>query len=58
MYKGGARGQGLYISPARNIVVVWFSTTSESGWMNYARAIAKSLVPDAQSVASRTLAPE
>jgi CubicO group peptidase (beta-lactamase class C family) len=58
MYKGGARGQGLYVSPARNLVVAWFSTTSESGWMNYARAIAKSLVPDAQSVASRTVAPE
>jgi CubicO group peptidase (beta-lactamase class C family) len=47
MFKGGARGQGLYVSPARNVVVVWFSTTSESGWMNYARAIAKTLVPDA-----------
>ena len=43
MYKGGARGQGLYVSPARNVVVVWFSTTSESGWMNYARAIARLL---------------
>jgi CubicO group peptidase (beta-lactamase class C family) len=58
MYKGGARGQGLYVSPARNLVVAWFSTTSESGWMSYARAIAKSLVPDAQSVASRPAAPE
>lgn len=43
MYKGGARGQGLYVSPGRDLVVAWFSTTSESGWMNYARAIAKSL---------------
>lgn len=43
MYKGGARGQGLYVSPERDLVVAWFSTTSESGWMNYARAIAKAL---------------
>jgi CubicO group peptidase (beta-lactamase class C family) len=49
MYKGGARGQGLYVSPARNVVVVWFSTTSESGWMNYARAIAR-LLADARPV--------
>jgi hypothetical protein len=46
MYKGGARGQGLYVSPDRDLVVVWFSTTSENGWMNYARAIATSLVPN------------
>lgn len=43
MYKGGARGQGLYVSPGRDLVVAWFSTTSESGWMNYARAIAETL---------------
>lgn len=43
MFKGGARGQGLYVSPARDLVVAWFSTTSESGWMNYARAIANTL---------------
>ena len=45
MFKGGARGQGLYVSPSRNVVVVWYSTTSESGWMNYARNIATTLVP-------------
>jgi CubicO group peptidase (beta-lactamase class C family) len=44
MYKGGARGQGLYVSPSRDLVVAWFSTTRESGWMNYARSIAKTLV--------------
>lgn len=43
MYKGGARGQGLYVSPGKNVVVAWFSTTSESGWMNYAREIAVEL---------------
>jgi len=46
IYKGGARGQGLYVSPSRDLVVAWFSTTRESGWANYARAIAKTLVPD------------
>jgi CubicO group peptidase (beta-lactamase class C family) len=46
MYKGGARGQGLYVSPDRDLVVAWFSTTSENGWMNYARAIATSLAPN------------
>jgi CubicO group peptidase (beta-lactamase class C family) len=45
MYKGGARGQGIYVSPDRDIVIAWFSTTSESGWMNYARAIARTLAP-------------
>ncbi|HLF29533.1 MAG TPA: hypothetical protein VI566_00745, partial [Xanthomonadales bacterium] len=45
MYKGGARGQGLYVSPGRDLVMAWFSTTSESGWMNYARAIAKAIKP-------------
>ena len=46
LYKGGARGQGLYVSPARDLVVAWFSTTRESGWLAYARAVAKTLVPD------------
>lgn len=43
MYKGGARGQGLYVSPERNLVIAWYSTTSEGGWMNYAREIARSM---------------
>lgn len=46
MYKGGARGQGIYVSPERDLVVAWFSTTSETGWMNYGRAIAKMIVPN------------
>ena len=45
-YKGGARGQGLYVSPSRDVVVGWYSTTMESGWVNYARAIAKTLGPN------------
>lgn len=43
IYKGGARGQGLYVSPSRDLVVAWFSTTAEQGWQHYARAIAQSL---------------
>jgi CubicO group peptidase (beta-lactamase class C family) len=39
MYKGGARGQGIYVSPDADYVVAWFSTTQESGWVAYARAI-------------------
>jgi len=46
-YKGGARGQGLYVSPGRDVVVGWFSTTMERGWVNYARAIAKAFGPGA-----------
>lgn len=44
-FKLGARGQGLYISPARDVVVAFFSTTTELGWESYARAIAKTLEP-------------
>ena len=46
MFKGGARGQGIYVSPRRDVVVAFFSTTPESGWLAYARAIAKALVPE------------
>jgi len=45
LYKGGARGQGLYVSPARDLVVAWFSMTGEPNWMDYGRAIAKTLQP-------------
>jgi len=39
MYKGGARGQGIYVSPDADYVAAWFSTTQESGWVAYARAM-------------------
>jgi CubicO group peptidase (beta-lactamase class C family) len=39
MYKGGARGQGIYVSPDGDYVAAWFSTTQESGWVAYARAM-------------------
>ena len=46
MFKGGARGQGIYVSPGRNMVVAFFSTTPEGSWRDYARAIARTLVPE------------
>ncbi len=45
MYKGGVGGQGLYVSPGRDLVVAWFSTTDFPGLFLYARAIAKHLSP-------------
>lgn len=38
IFKGGARGQGLYVSPSRDAVVVWFSTNMEGAGLNHARA--------------------
>jgi len=42
IYKGGVGGQGLYISPARDAVVVWFSTGKQQEEI-MARAITESL---------------
>lgn len=42
-FKGGARGQGIYVSPGRDYVAAWFSTTPETGWMAYARAVGTAL---------------
>lgn len=39
-YKGGVYGQGLYVSPAKDLVVAWFSTVSATHLTKYARAIA------------------
>lgn len=41
LFKGGARGQGIYVSPDADYVVAWYSTTMENGWVNYARALGK-----------------
>lgn len=41
-YKGGVGGQGIYISPSADTVVVWFSTGKQQEEV-MARAIAKSL---------------
>ena len=41
MFKGGVGGQGLYVSPAKDLVAVWFSTGDGSEWNEaMARAIA------------------
>jgi hypothetical protein len=42
IFKAGVGGQGLYISPARDTVVVWFSTGKQEEEI-MARAIVKSL---------------
>ncbi len=42
-YKGGVYGQGLYVSPRHDLVVVWFSTGMESDLPDYARQIANDL---------------
>jgi CubicO group peptidase (beta-lactamase class C family) len=39
-YKGGVYGQGLYVSPARDLVIAWFSTAMSSDLKQYARQIA------------------
>ena len=39
-YKGGVYGQGLYVSPAKDLVIVWFSTVMSSDLTQYARRIA------------------
>ena len=38
--KGGVYGQGLYVSPAKNLVIAWFSTVMSTDLMQYARQIA------------------
>ena len=32
MFKGGTGGQGLYVSPSRNLVAVWFTTGDGEEW--------------------------
>jgi CubicO group peptidase (beta-lactamase class C family) len=43
MYKAGLQGQGLYVSPSRDVVVVYFSTVPRYYFPGYARAIAKAI---------------
>lgn len=42
-YKGGVGGQGLYISPVRDVVIAWFASGTEHHEENMAREIAKYL---------------
>ena len=44
-YKGGVGGQGVYVSPERNLVAAWYSTTLIGAGTRYARAIAKMIDP-------------
>jgi CubicO group peptidase (beta-lactamase class C family) len=43
MLKGGAFGQGLYVSPAKDLVVAYFSTVANTALAQYARQIATDL---------------
>lgn len=40
MYKSGLHGQGIYVSPTRDVVIAWYST-SPYDWQDAARAVAK-----------------
>ena len=44
-YKGGVGGQGVYVSPKRNFVAAWYSTTLMGAGTRYAREIAKAIAP-------------
>ena len=47
MSKGGVFGQGLYVSPAKDLVVAYFSTVLDTALHRYARQIATDLGPAA-----------
>lgn len=42
-YKGGYGGQGLYISPSRDLVIAFFGTLDENGVSNQMRRVARQL---------------
>ncbi|MFQ4141892.1 serine hydrolase domain-containing protein [Chlorogloeopsis sp. ULAP02] len=42
LYKGGVYGQGIYVSPDKDLVICWFSTNLSSDLTQYARTIALS----------------
>lgn len=44
IFKAGVGGQGLYVSPSRDVVVAFYSTV-RGGWESYARAIAEQMGP-------------
>ena len=49
LWKAGLCGQGLYVSPGKDLVIVWFSTVVHTDLPAYARAIAQ-LYADATPV--------
>jgi CubicO group peptidase (beta-lactamase class C family) len=42
IFKSGLMGQGLYVSPGRDVVIAWFSTAQRTDLTHYARSIVKS----------------
>lgn len=42
MYKSGVGAQGLYVSPSRDLVIAYYST-SDGDWERFARAVAKNV---------------
>ena len=42
LYKSGLMGQGLYVSPSRDLTIVWFSADRSASATGYSRAIATS----------------
>lgn len=42
LFKGGFHGQALYVSPKRDLVIAFFSTSNQSAQYAYLRALAKS----------------
>ena len=40
-FKSGIRGQGLYVSPGKDLVIGWFSTVMATDLTHYARTIAR-----------------
>jgi len=42
IYKSGLMGQGIYISPSRDLTIVWFSADKAASITGYSRAIATS----------------
>ena len=43
-YKSGMNGQGIYVSPSRDVVIVWYATGGAKIEMEaFARTVAKSL---------------
>ena len=42
-YKGGSGGQGLYVSPSRDVVIAWFGTHTEQGKRNEMLRISRQL---------------
>jgi CubicO group peptidase (beta-lactamase class C family) len=45
IFKSGLMGQGLYVSPGKDVVIAWFSTAQRTDLSQYTRAIVKSFAP-------------